>query len=126
MNKVLDKIYPTKFGGRVTFSSPLEIEEVGKLIGEKMFAGLVFEGLDMNIHDEVPTVLIIKSVMGIRFWISQDYDTDPNIRFYTLGCTQTYEIDSSHNPYTPVLLDVYLRALMKETFPEGIGLVNVE
>ncbi len=126
MNKVAEKIYPTIFRCSVDFSSPLEIEEVGKLIGEKMFAGLVFEGIDMNIHDEVPTVLIIEPVMGIRFWISQDYDTDPNIRFYSLGCTQFYRIDSSQHPYTYVHLDVYLRSLMMETFPEGNGLVHVE
>ncbi len=123
--KIAEEIYPTKFGGRVKFSSPLEIEEVGKLIGEKMFAGLVFEGIDMNIHDEVPTVLIIKPVMGIRFWISQDYDTDPIIRFYMLGCTRIHSVDKPY-PFTPVLLDVYLRSLMMETFPEGNGLVHVE
>ena len=125
MKKVVDEIYPTVFGGRVKFSSPLELEEVGKLIGEKLFAGLVFEGLDMNIHDEVPTILIIRPVMGIRFWISQDYDTDPNIRFYTLGCRWRHLVKKPA-PYTPVRLDVYLRSLLMESFPEGNGLIHVD
>ncbi len=124
--KIAEKIYPTSFEGSVTFSSPLEIEAVGKLIGEKMFAGLVFEGLDMNIHDGAPTVFIIKPVMGIRFWISQNYETDSILRFYRLGCTQFHIVDGSQQPYIPAHLDVYFRSLIMAAFPEGNGLVNVE
>jgi hypothetical protein len=51
--------------GFVFIQSDLDIEELGKLISQRLVGGLPFDGLDHYIRDEIPAIYI-KDILGCR------------------------------------------------------------
>ncbi|GMQ64600.1 hypothetical protein [Vallitalea maricola] len=56
--------------GTTTFQSSLSIVEVGAIISQKVFGGLVLKGLEKRIYDEVPIIFINSEILGLRVVLS--------------------------------------------------------
>lgn len=56
--------------GTVAFQSSQTLEEVGKLISERLFGGLKFEGKEEYIYEEIPAIYISELILGLRVILS--------------------------------------------------------
>ncbi|MED1786881.1 hypothetical protein P4V47_05060 [Brevibacillus laterosporus] len=56
--------------GTVAFQSNQSLEEVGKLISERLFGGLQFGGKEEYIHEEIPAIYISELILGLRVILS--------------------------------------------------------
>jgi hypothetical protein len=54
------------FVGYAGMQSNLSLEEVGKILSDRVFGGLEFSGRDLEIHEEVPAIFIQEPIMGQR------------------------------------------------------------
>ena len=64
--------------GVCALRSNLSLEEVAKIISDKIFGGLPFEGKEECIHEEIPAVFIKGPVLGLLVILSgySGYDKD--------------------------------------------------
>ena len=56
--------------GSVSIISSFNIEELGKVLTDKIFGGLEFGGRDLNIYDEVTAIFIESPIIGLKIILS--------------------------------------------------------
>ncbi len=106
--------------GSVKFRSNLEIEEVGRIISEKIFSGLAFGGKEENIYEEIPAIYINNLMLGFQFVIqgfsglekSDGFSLDM-IPYFSIKKTDKFKNTKSYdvnlNNYLYALLDTRLK-----------------
>jgi hypothetical protein len=63
--------------GKVNLKSDLSIVEVGEIISDTILGGIVLDGLEKNIYDEVPAIFAQKGLLGLSV-ILQGYSGKKN------------------------------------------------
>jgi hypothetical protein len=63
--------------GKVKLKSDLSIVEVGEIISDKILGGIVLDGLEKNIYDEVPAIFAQNGLLGFSV-ILQGYSGKRN------------------------------------------------
>lgn len=100
------------FVGSVEIQSSLSLEELGHQISEQLFAGVSFGGKELEIHEEVPALMIGIPVLGLKFVLEvYNHDGCENYLFSVMPwiTIEGYE-------YSEFLLDNYLCTLLKQVF----------
>lgn len=67
--------------GIVAFQSNQSLEEVGKLISERLFGGFQFGGKEEYIYEEIPAIYISELIIGLRVILSGYNGFDEDERF---------------------------------------------
>lgn len=97
--------------GTAAMKSNLSIEEVGKILSNRLFGDLKFEGKEKNIYDEVPAMYIESDIIGLRFVLSGYSGMGENERFVLeINPIHIFE-DIDQKAYR---LDSYLTLLLKD------------
>jgi hypothetical protein len=103
--------------GSVEFKSNLSIEEVGKIIGDQVFSGAIFEGREKYIYEEVPAIFIDNLMLGFLFVI-QGYPGFNDQDGFSLNMTPYFSVANNAKfkrvEKFDVSLDNYLYALLKD------------
>ncbi len=115
----------THIVGYLAFSSHLGIVEAGKVIGDKMFGGLVFDGLEESYCEEVPCIWVQKKkkILELEIYIQESRSNDE-----LLGNVFLLKIKSPHldqGESCPVNLSYYLQTLFLNFFPKGNGVLEI-
>lgn len=107
--------------GSVNFKSDLSLEEVGRIIGDKVFSGAVFGGKENSIYEEVPAIYIDNLMLGFLFVI-QGYSGINHESGYWLNITPYFSITNNEKFKDAIKFDVclstYLYALLEERLKE--------
>jgi hypothetical protein len=123
------KIKEPHIHGSVNFRSNLSIEEVGKIIGDKVFSGAVFSGKEKYIYEEVPAIYIDNLMLGFLFVI-QGYSGINNENGYSLNMTPYFSIRSigkyDVGDFIEVNMDYYLYALLTERLQDHPDIQIIE
>lgn len=115
----------THITGNVQFKSKLPILEVGKIIGEKLFGGLEFGGLEKNYFEEVPGILIANGILGLEISIQKIETDDSTSSEYVLSISPIHWAGNDHAIIWGKL-DNYLSSLFKHTFKDRETIKLVE
>lgn len=103
--------------GMVCLNSDLTIEELGTIIGNKLFAGAVFGGKEKHIYDEVPAIFIKDLIVGnsvILQGSSQDGYALEIISDFDIRINSHFKEVESYS----VNMDDYLYALLEENLKD--------
>ena len=96
--------------GYVSLKSNLTLEEVGKVLSDKVFGGLQFGGKDLDIHEEIPAIFIQAPIMGLKI-ILEGYSGLEENNHFTLSVRPWMTL--SEFEHEEVNLNQYLIALLK-------------
>jgi hypothetical protein len=96
--------------GKVHLKSDLDISELGKIISEQILGGVVLDGLEKNIYEEVPAIFAQKGLLGLSV-VLQGYLGFDNEVGYWFELTPIFS-DNKQDVET-VNLSVYLTSLFK-------------
>jgi len=96
--------------GHVLLKSSLSLEEVGKILSDKIFGGLEFGGKDLEIHDEIPAIFIQSPVIGLKI-ILDGYSGFGDDQSFNLSISPWISIE--HVEREDVRLDNYLFQLLQ-------------
>lgn len=115
----------THITGNIHFESNLSIIEVGKVVGEKLFGGLEFSGLEKNYFEEIPGILINNGVLGLQVSIQETGINNGVSKKYVLSISPMYKVD---NEYTIVWgkLDYFLNSIFKYAFRHNDAIQLIE
>ncbi len=122
------KIYAqaTHIVGYLVFSSHFDIISVGKKIGDTMFGGLVFDGLEKSFCEEVPCIWIQREnkVLGFDIYIQQPGSNAQDLKNNFI-LTVSGSADHTQGTSFPISLDTYLKSLFLIFFPKGNGVLEI-
>lgn len=115
--------------GNVNFRTDLTIEEVGKIIGDKVFSGAIFGGKEKYIYEEVPAIYIDNLMLGFLFVI-QGYSGFEGEFGYALSMMPYFSVTDNEKikdvKKYEVSLDNYLYALLKERLQDHLEIQIIE
>jgi len=111
----------TNITGSTYFKSKLDIQNVGKIIGQKILGGLAFGNLD-GFFEEVPGILIENEILGFQISIQETVPSD--VHFYT---EYVLSITPLHTAIelTPAKIDDYLDSLFEKVFSGSSEIIPV-
>lgn len=95
--------------GKVILESSLELNELATLVGNTLFSGLEFSGLEDEICEEIPAVYLKENILGLKVSL---YGS-PSLT-YCLSVQGVFHTESIRNER--VYLDGYLFELCKNKF----------
>ncbi|MBN9386289.1 MAG: hypothetical protein J0H74_36355 [Chitinophagaceae bacterium] len=96
--------------GHVALKSDLSIEEVAKILSERLFGGLKFGGKEKEIYEEVPAIFIDPDILGFNI-VLQGYPGINEEIGYSLSILPNIHLDGV--TFKDISLDDYLIHLLK-------------
>ena len=96
--------------GKVQLRSKLNLIELGKIISEKILGGVVLDGIEKNIYEEVPAIFAQKGLLGLLV-VLQGYEGMENEIGYWFNLTPNFSENKSEAE--TINLYNYLTALFK-------------
>lgn len=96
--------------GKVQMKSDFSILELGEIISEKILGGVVLDGLEKNIYDEVPAIFAQNGLLGLSV-ILQGYSGKDNPIGYWFEIIPNYSENKTEAE--TINLSNYLTSLFK-------------
>ncbi|MEP6750032.1 MAG: hypothetical protein ABJB86_19995 [Bacteroidota bacterium] len=96
--------------GYVSLKSVLTLEEVGKIISDRLFGSLEFGGKDLEIHEEIPAIFIQSPILGLKIVLDgyAGFDKNSGFNLSIAPC-----VDIIGVKYNDIRIDIYLFHLLK-------------
>jgi hypothetical protein len=112
----MDMLSITHITGGILFYSRLQILEASKIIGDEIFGGAAFSGLEKSYFEEIPGVIIPNGVLGLQVSIQENEYCEETAMFtYCLGSGPIRSL-GINSPVVHGNLNLYLLFLFKQRF----------
>ncbi len=98
--------------GKVQLKSELNITELGSIISEKILGGIVLDGLEKNIYDEIPAIFAKKGLLGLSV-VLQGYKGVNNEIGYWFEIIPNFSENRPDAETETIDLSAYLVSLLK-------------
>lgn len=119
------KINATHIQGSIFFQSKLDIERVGAIISQRVFAGVPIGGLEKNIYEEVPAVFTEKRFLGFFVAIQEIQKIESDIWEYCLDINNYGSAEYDARAITTFVLDDYMLSLFHKLFEDSTEIFSI-